>query len=93
MHLAYVRPVPYTPKRRLIQRRQQPDRRMHLRWHPHGGDRRYRLSRRQNDRWDTMKAVLSRLFPAQVLLGILFSITLLFLIANHLLLIQTLMPN
>ncbi len=69
MHIAYVRPARNTSERRLIQRRQQPDRRMHLRWYPHGEDRRYKLSRRQNDRWDTMKAELSRLFPAQHNLG------------------------
>jgi hypothetical protein len=69
MHTAYVRPAPNTPKRRLIQRRQQTDRRMFLRWYPHGEDRRYKPSRRQNDRWETMKAMLSSLFPTQDNLG------------------------
>ncbi len=69
MHTAYVRPARNTPKRRFIQRRQQADRRLHLRWYPHGGDRRYKLSRRKNDKWDMMKAVLSRLFVAPDNLG------------------------
>lgn len=65
MQTGYVRPARSTPERRLLQRRHQPDRRMHLRWYPHGGDRRYKLGRRKDDMRDTMKAVLASLFPAR----------------------------
>ncbi|MFQ5994165.1 MAG: hypothetical protein ACE5K1_03650 [Acidiferrobacterales bacterium] len=50
------------PDRRLTNRRHQSDRRGTLRWDPHGGDRRYRSGRRKEDKWDTMKVALSRLF-------------------------------
>lgn len=65
MQTGYVRPARSMPERRLLQRRHQPDRRTHLRWYPHGGDRRYKLSRRKDDRWETLKAVLANLFPAR----------------------------
>jgi len=58
-------------KRCLIHRRLQPDRRLTLRWEPHGGDRRYGSGRRKEDNWDTMKAVLSRLFHVQDGLGLM----------------------
>lgn len=64
-----ARPVHTKRERRLTQRRDQPDRRSTLRWHSHGGDRRYRLGRRKDDKWDTLKALLSRLFPTQDSLG------------------------
>jgi hypothetical protein len=49
-------------ERREIERRCQLDRRSTLRWHPDGGDRRYGAGRRKDDKWDTLKAVLARLF-------------------------------
>jgi lipopolysaccharide/colanic/teichoic acid biosynthesis glycosyltransferase len=55
----------HTRERRLTQRRCQADRRGTLRWHSHGGDRRYRLGRRKDDKWDTVKTLLSRLSPTQ----------------------------
>ena len=51
-------------ERRLRQRRYQPDRRGTLRWHSYGGDRRYGVGRRRNDKWHTAKAMLLRVFPA-----------------------------
>ncbi len=55
-------PVHEIQERRIFQRRCQPDRRTKLRWHPHGGDRRNGDGRRQEDNWQTMKLVLSKLF-------------------------------
>ncbi len=52
-------------ERREIERRCQLDRRNTLRWHPDGGDRRYGAGRRKDDKWDTLKAVLARLFQVQ----------------------------
>ena len=52
-------------ERREIERRCQLDRRSTLRWHPDGGDRRYGAGRRKDDKWDTLKAVLARLFQVQ----------------------------
>jgi hypothetical protein len=56
-------------ERRVIERRCQSDRRSTLRWHPDGGDRRYGNGRRKDDKWDTLKAVLTRLFQVQGDLG------------------------
>jgi hypothetical protein len=54
-----------SPERRLMQRRGQPDRRLRLRWYPHGGDRRHKPGRRRDDTWETMKAVLANILPTQ----------------------------
>jgi hypothetical protein len=53
---------PKLPNRRLIHRRQLPERRTSLRWDPNGGDRRHRFGRRKEDEWDAAKAELSRYF-------------------------------
>ena len=60
--LPSVTPVRKRRELRRIQRRCQADRRGTLRWHPHGGDRRQGSGRRQDDRWETMRYVLSRSF-------------------------------
>lgn len=55
--------------RRVPERRQQADRRMQLHRYPHGRDRRYKLGRRKDDKWDMMKAMLLRLFAPEGDLG------------------------
>lgn len=50
------------PNRRLMHRRQLPERRTSLRWDPDGGDRRRGFGRRKEDEWDAAKAELSRYF-------------------------------